>query len=143
MPELLNDRNYQRLYELARITHSLCVSGEWATEQQIDNCVYTCDRINKSGQSIKASLGINFSQWHRRFGKELPPTDRGPTYQEENRYFEQRARLVKQWVEQRNKEYGSDVKIGAILLDSERFEKKSGNEAWNEGMRAKLLTRFT
>lgn len=128
----------RRLYELARITHSLCVSGEGATEQHVDNCVYTCARVNKTGPVIKASLGVNFSPWHRRFGKKLPPTDRGPTYQEEIRYFEKRARMVKQWVEQSNKKYGSDVKIGAITLDSERFYVLKGNDRWNEGMREAL-----
>ncbi len=127
-----------RLYELARITHSLCVSGDWVKQEHIDKCVYICARVNKTGPSIETSLGINFSPWHRRFGKNLPPTDRGPTYWKEIRYFEERAQLVKQWIEQSNKKYGSDVKIGAITLDSERFKKKTGNEAWNKGMREAL-----
>jgi hypothetical protein len=137
-PELLNDRNNRRLYELARITHSLCVSGEWVTKQQIDNCVYTCARVNRTGPSIKASLGVNFSPWHRKFGKKLPPTDRGPTYREEIYYFEERMRSVRQWLEQSNKKYKSNVKIGAITLDSERFQKKAADKVWNEGMREAL-----
>ncbi len=136
--ELTNDRDNRRLYELARITHSLCVSGEWVTKQQVDNCVYTCARINKTGPAIKTLLGINFSPWHSRFDKKLPPTDRGPTYGEEIRYFEERSRLVKQWAEQSNKKYSSDVKIGAITLDSERFSEIKGNERWNEGIREAL-----
>ena len=136
--ELSNDRNNRRLYELARITHSLCVSGEWVTTQQVDNCVYICARVNKTRPAIKASLGVNFSPWHRKFGKNLPPTDRGPSYREEIRYFEERMRLVKQWVEQSNKKYGSEVKVGAITLDSERFNVLKGNERWNEGMREAL-----
>lgn len=136
--ELSNDRDNRRLYELARITHSLCVSGEWVTKQQVDNCVYICARVNKTGPVIKTSLGVNFSPWHRRFDKKLPPTDRGPTYVKEISYFEERARLVKQWAEQSNKKYRSDVKVGAITLDSERFSEKKGNELWNEGMREAL-----
>ncbi len=138
LPELCNDRNSRRLYELARITHSLCVAGEWATAEQIDNCVYICARVNKTQPTIRSSLGVNFSPWHRRFGKELPPTDRGPTYHQEIRYFEERARLVKQWVEQSNAKYASDVNIGAITLDSERFHRKSADNAWNEGIREAL-----
>jgi len=136
--ELLNSRNSRRLYELARITHSLCVSGEWVTKQQVDNCVYICARVNRTRPAIKASLGINFSPWHRKFDKKLPPTDRGPTYREEIRYFEERMRFVKGWVEQSNKKYGSDVKVGVITLDSERFYELKGNERWNEGMREAL-----
>jgi hypothetical protein len=137
-PELLNDRSNRRLYELARITHSLCVQGEWATKEQIDNCVYTCAGVNKNAPVIKSSLGISFSPWHRKFGKELPPTDRGPTYQEEIHYFEERARLVRHWVEQSNENYHSDVKISAILLDCERFHVLQNNEKWNEAIRENL-----
>jgi len=136
--ELVNDRNNRRLYELARITHSLCVLGELVTKQQVDNCVYICARVNKTGPVIKTSLGVNFSPWHRKFDKKLPPTDRGPTYREEIRYFEERMRFVKECVEQSNKKYGSDVKIGAIMLDSERFYVKSGDESWNEGIHEAL-----
>ncbi len=82
-PELSN----QRLYELARITHSLCVSGEWTKQEHIDKFVYICARVNKAKPAIKASLAINFSPWHRRFDKKLPPTDRGPTYWKEIDYF--------------------------------------------------------
>jgi len=138
LSELLNDRNNVRWYELARITHSLSVSGEWVTKQQIDNYVYTCARVNKTEPAIKASLAINFSPWHRRFDKKLPPTDRGPTYWKEIDYFEERAQLVKRWVEQSNKKYGSDVKISAILHDCERFHILEGNKRWNESIRENL-----
>jgi hypothetical protein len=135
---LLNDRNSRRLYELARITHSLGMKGEWATQQQIDNCVYTCARINKTKPVIETSLGITFSPWHRRFGKDLPPTDRGPTYYEEIRYFEIRARLVEQWVKQSNEKYKSNVQVSAVLLETERFNEKAGDSVWNEGIRDAL-----
>jgi len=137
-PKLLEDRNSRRLYELARITHSLSVSGKWVTKQQIDNCVYTCARVNKTGPAIKASLAINFSPWHRRFDKKLPPTDRGPTYWEEIHFFEERARLVSDWVAQSNENYHSDVKISAILLDCERFHTLEGDDRWNESIRENL-----
>ena len=136
--ELSKDRNSQRLYELARITHSLCVSGKWTTKEEIDNCVCTCAKVNKTNPAIQASLGINFSPWHRKFDPNLPPTDRGPTYWEEIDYFEERALLVKGWVEQSNKEYGSDVKISAILLDCERFHILEGDDLWNEAIRENL-----
>lgn len=135
-PELSN----QRLYELARITHSLCVSGEWVKQEHIDKFVYICARVNKTKPVIKASLAINFSPWHRRFDKKLPPTDRGPTYWKEIDYFEERALLVKMWVEQSNKKYGSDVKISAILLTCERFIISEGNNQWNEAIRKNLDT---
>jgi len=136
--ELLEDKQSRRLYELVRITHTFCVSGEWTNERQIDNAVYTCTRLNKTNPPIKASVGVNFSPWHRRFDKALPPTDRGPTYSEEIRYFEERAVFVKQALSRYNQVYGSDVAVGAVLLDCERFEAKAGDPAWNKGMREAL-----
>lgn len=134
-PREVNDR---RLYQLARITHSLSVSGDWSLQEVIDNRVYICAKVNKTRPSIKASLGVNFTPWHRKFDKKLPPTDRGPTYRQELSYFEKRARFVKQQVEQSNKKYKSDVKIGAITLDTERFHIRDGNEKWNEAIREAL-----
>ena len=128
----------QRLYELARITYSVCVSGDWDKQDYIDRCVYICARVNKTNPSIKVSLGVNFSPWHRRFDKNLPPTDRGATYWAEINFFEKRARSVRQWVDQSNKKYGSDVKFGAVTLDSESFYPKPNNEVWNEAIREAL-----
>lgn len=126
-----------QLYELARITHTMCIGG-WYTQEEVDRCVYMCARVNKTNPVIKASLGVNFSPWHTKFGKDLPPTDRGPTYWEELRYFEERAQLVKQWIEQSNKKYGSDVEVGAVTLDQERLIEKPGDNTWNEGIREAL-----
>ncbi|MFZ0034820.1 MAG: hypothetical protein WAK60_07525 [Sedimentisphaerales bacterium] len=137
-PKLLEDRNNQRLYELARIMHSLSLSGIWATKQQVDNCVYTCARLNRTEPSIRSSLAFNFSPWHSKFDKNLPPTDRGASYEEEIRFFEERAKLVSDWVAQSNENYHSDVKISAILLDCERFHVLPDNEKWNEAIRENL-----
>jgi hypothetical protein len=126
------------LYELARITHSLSIPGEWVTKEQIDKCVYICARVNKTNPAILSSIGINYSPWHRRFGKDLPPTDRGPTYKAELDYFAERINLIKKWVYLSNQKYGTDVRISAFLLDCERFYVKPGDEAWNEGIRGAL-----
>lgn len=126
------------LYELARITHSLSIPGEWVTKEQIDKCVYICARVNKTEPEIPCSIGVNFSPWHRKFGKELPPTDRGPTYYAEIDFFSERMRKIKRWIADTNKKYKADVKVGALLLDCERFHKKPENKVWNEGFRQAL-----
>lgn len=136
--KLLEDRNSCRLYELVRITHSFCVSGEWTNQKQIDNGVYTCTRLNKTEPAIKASIGANFSPWHRKFDKSLPPTDRGKTYWDEIRYFENRANLIKGWMAESNAKYGGNIQITAVMLDCERFGIKRGNKTWNEGIRQAL-----
>ena len=117
------------LYELARITHSLSIPGEWVTKEQIDKCVYICARVNKTEPKIPCSIGVNFSPWHRKFGKELPPTDRGPTYWEEIAFFAERMQTIKKWVEMKNAYYKSNVEVGTLLLDCERFSEKPGDEA--------------
>jgi len=127
-----------RLYQLARITHALCVSGDWATAQQIDNRVRICAQVNKTKPSIRCTLGVNFNPWHRKFGKNLPPTDRGPSYKAELDYFEKRARFVIRQVAESNKKYHSSVRIGAVTLDTERFHVRKGDDKWNEAIREAL-----
>jgi hypothetical protein len=136
--KLLEDPNSRQLYQLARITHSLCVAGEWVERQHVDTAVYICARVNKTNPAIPSSIGINFSPWHRRFGKNLPPTDRGPTYKAELDYFAERINLIKKWVNISNQKYGTDVRISALLLDSERFDVRPGDEKWNEAIREAL-----
>jgi len=135
---MINDRNSRRLYECARITHALTSWGQGLTQEQLDNCVYACARVNKTNPKIPASVAVCFKPWHRKFGKDLPPTDRGPTYYEEIRYFSQCLKRLKKWLAEANQKYGSKVKLGAILLDCERFSTKKYNRAWNEGIREAL-----
>jgi hypothetical protein len=133
--KLLEDSNSRQLYQLARITHSLCVAGEWVEQRQIDTAVYICARVNKTNPAIPSSIGINYSPWHRKFGKDLPPTDRGATYKAELDYFAERINLIKKWVNLSNQKYGTDVRISALLLDSERFYVRPGDEKWNDAIR--------
>jgi len=135
---LLDEGNSRLLYEYARITHALSVCGEAVTEEQIDKCVYNCARVNKTKPKIPCSIGINYSPWHRKFGKDLPPTNRGPTYYAEISHFKERLSKIKQWLTKANEKYKTDVQVTALLLDSERFHKKAGDNQWNEGMRGAL-----
>lgn len=135
---LMNERDSRLLYEYTRITHALTPPGEWVNQKQLDNCIYTCARINKTNPKIPASIGAGFSPWASRFGKNLPPTDRGPTYNAELQHFSQRLQLIKKWLAQSNKKYGSNVKLTAIVMDCERFSMRKGDDKWNEGMREAL-----
>jgi len=135
---ILDDPHSRRLYEYARITHALTFWGQSTSRKQFNNCVYTCARINKTRPEIPACLAACFNPWHRKFGKDLPPTNRGPSYYEEIQYFTERMKLIKEWLAEENQKYGSNVKLTAILLDCERFHVKRGDERWNEGMREAL-----
>jgi hypothetical protein len=138
-PEFLNDpNNNEKLYELARITHTICIKGEWVTEAQIDKCVYVCAKANMLKPSIPSSIGINYSPWHIKFGKDLPPTDRGATYFDEISFFVKRLNFIKSWVKAKNAYYKSNVEVGALLLDCERFHEKPNDVAWNKGMQEAL-----
>jgi len=138
LTDILDAPDNRILYELARITHSLNVVGEYVNKARINKCVYTCARVNKTKPKILCSIGINFSPWHRKFDKKLPPTDRGPTYQAEVDFFRERLKLIQKWVGEANKKYMTDVKVSALLLDCERFYYKPTNEKWNKGMQEAL-----
>jgi hypothetical protein len=135
-------KNYDErfFYQIARVTHSLCVKGEWATYDQIEKCVYACARVNKTNPKIPSTIGINYSPWHRKFKKDLPPTSRDISYYEEIEYFELRLKLIKEWINKSNKKYGTDVNVTAILLDSERFYRQQDDEKWNNAMQEALDT---
>lgn len=133
-----HDVSPRRLYELVRITHSISVKGQWVKSDHIDRCVYTCAKVNKTSPTIKASISVNFSPWHERLGKGLPPTYRGKSYYEEISFFEARCKLVKQWIKQSNKKYRSNVEVTALTLDCERFHERAGDKSWNDGMREAL-----
>ena len=128
------DISEQRLYELARITHSVCIAGQFVTIEHIDRCVYTCARVNKTSPSIKCSIGVNFAPWAMKFSKDHPPTYRGPTYYEEIAFFDTRCKLIKEWINQSNHKYNSDVKVTALTLDTERFHEKTNDEQWNNAI---------
>lgn len=132
-----SDVSDQRLYELARIMHSLSVFGPDVKKEHVDRYIYICARINKTKPAIDASFGILFGPWSK-FSKELSPIYRGSAYQQELTQFKQRAKQIKEWVAESNDKYGSNVKIGAIMLDCERFKIKEKDELWNEGMREAL-----
>jgi hypothetical protein len=148
-PKFLNDRESNDLYELARLTHSLCVAGEWVASSQIDNCVYTCDRVNKTNPEIPCSIGINYSPWHYKFMPELGLSKpipgnydftifKNPTYDAEIKQFVLQMTSIKQLISRSNQKYDTDVKISAILLDCERFSRRENDTQWNEGMREAL-----
>jgi hypothetical protein len=135
---LLDKRNSLRLYEYARITHALAFWGEWVKQQQVDNCVYTCEKINRTNPEIPASIAVFYNPWHRKFGKDLPPTNRGATYDEEIEFFAERLQLINGWLAACNNKYNGRVKLSAVLLDCERFKIKKDDTAWNKAMQEAL-----
>ena len=138
-------REPEVMYELARLTHGLSLFGEGAELQYIDKCVDTCDKVNETNPEIPSSIAIVFSPWHYKFRPDLGLMEPIPveynhtifnnrTYQEEIDYFVNGMTVFKQLVSQSNQTYGSDVKVGALLLDSERFHRRNYDPMWNEAI---------
>jgi hypothetical protein len=73
-----------------------------------------------------------------KFAKKYPATYRGAAYFEMIHNFEERIKLLRQWVEESNKKYKSKVKVGAITLEAELFTVRKNDESWNESMRQAL-----
>ncbi|RMF73419.1 MAG: hypothetical protein D6744_15640 [Planctomycetota bacterium] len=124
----------EMLYEYVRLTHAATLHGEGAQRAEIDAAVSICSRVNKTNPKIRASIGVLFSPWHRRFGKDLPATDRGATYAAELHLFRERCEFIRRRIAEVNRILASDVRVTAVLLDSERFHVRPGDAAWNAAL---------
>jgi hypothetical protein len=93
------------LYEYVRLTHAASLSGEWCKPKQIERCVSICKKVNATGPKIEASIAVNYSPWHRHFGKDLPPTDTGPTCTKELDSLKTRMQLIHDQLKTSNEEH--------------------------------------
>lgn len=125
------------LVEYCRITHAISISGEWSQTRDIERAVTLCKMVNTRSPKIPATIGVNFSVWHRRFGKDLPPTDTGPTHWGELAHLRRRLDWIRETLAGVNRKYQANVSVSALLLDSERFHTKTNDVTWNEAMTAK------
>lgn len=132
--ELLEGGGDPLLLEYVRLTHAASVSGEWCTVKHVTTAVRICKAANQLTTGTKATIAINYSPWHREFDKELPPTDQGPTYHAELARFRMRLEMIRQWISDANRDYGSSVTVSAILLDSERFVVRRDDKTWNQSI---------
>jgi len=125
------------LHEYVRLTHALSLSGEWGKGGELDRAVSICQRVNADKPKLPASIGINYSVWHRRFGKDLPPTDTGPTHQAELSHLKTRMEAMRMALAEANRKHDTDVTITAVLFDSERFHVRPDHSEWNQAITAK------
>jgi hypothetical protein len=125
------------LHEYARLTHAVSLSGEWGKPEQVDRAVTVCKRVNADKPKISASIGINYSVWHRRFGKDLPPTDTGPTHQAELDYLKTRMEAMRGALAEANRRQDANVAITAVLFDSEHFHIHADDSQWNQAITSK------
>src|SRR4030095_296666 len=120
------------LREYARVTGSVSVRGETVTAEQIDALVLACKQAHRGGALEGASIAVNYSPWHRRFGGDLPATDTGPTATAEVEMFRRRLWAVRDALGEANRRHETNVGVSAVILDSERFKISSSNRAINK-----------
>ncbi len=125
------------LYEYARVTHAVTLRGESCNESHVQTAVAICHRLNSHDPAIKASVGLMYSPWHRKFGKSLPPTDEGESTDAEIQQFATRMATIGRWVASANEKYSSKVELTAVLLDTERFSARAGDLEWNKAITKK------
>jgi hypothetical protein len=140
-PAWLAASNQPLALEYVRITRSLSLSGESVTGPQVNVAVAICAAASRRDPRMPATLAINYSPWHRRFGEGLPPTDTGRTAQDEVDTFRDRLAAIRGWVEDASRRQGVTADVSALLLDSERFHVRAADEPgaaeWNAAIRAK------
>jgi hypothetical protein len=132
--ETLSD---ELLYEYVRLTHAASLSGEWCKPEHIDRCVSICKKVNATEPKLQASIAVNYSPWHRRFGKDLPPTDTGPTHDKELDYLKTRMETIRDVLKTSNEKHDTRIVITAILFDSEHFHTRTDNPKWNRAITEK------
>ena len=140
-PIPLKDVSDELLYEYVRLTHSISLRGESCTVNDINRAVEICKKVNSNGSKTQASIAINYSVWHRLFGN-LPPTDFGPKHKAELDLLKKRMRFVQNSIASANRRHETNVKVGAILFDSERFVRRSNDKEWNAAITSKLNSAY-
>ena len=141
-PIPLKDVSDELLYEYVRLTHSVSLRGESCTAEDINRAVEICKKVNSNGFKTQASIAINYSVWHRRFGKDLPPTDFGQKHKAELDLLKKRMSFVQNSIALANRRHETNVKVGAILFDSERFVRRSNDKKWNAAITKKLNSAY-
>ena len=102
------------LLDYARITHSLSISGAWATQPGVHEVVAAChasDLLPPPGASTldtaaaavapRCSIAINYSPWSEDrspFPTTAPPTQQGRLEDAELQYFRERIGNISAWV---------------------------------------------
>ena len=181
------DNDY--LYEYARLTHSIGVSGKWATSDIIDKSVQICKRVNdnKSEYELECVICVNFSPFYEMWKYynsyyEYNPSLQNPSansvpllpqdnetifdisdgyniyngstlvaawrseyadyvgltvHEAEMSYFENKLITFKGYLDTYNATYGTNVRIGALFLDSEYFSTYNQDQDYIDGLKDK------
>ena len=142
-PTLLGDPDSPLLYHYVRLTRSVGLSSA-AKNWQIATAVDVCDQINALGDgAARATIAINHSPWHISYPASLPPTYTGPEADAEIAVYRTRLTAIRDQIAVQNALLDSDVTVGAILLNSERFYPKQPTEPGAAEYNVAILAKYT
>ena len=111
------------LVDYARVTGSLSIqinSGDWeqnATTVLVQACA-AATRMSSPPREV--TIGVNYSPWQHIYESKSDPRDESKEAAERTRLFTNAPRFLK-YVAEANRQLGSDVKVGLVMLDSETF----------------------
>ncbi len=147
--KFLEDPDNPYFYEYVRLSRGASLSARpRSAEMQLhaNSCVKVCKRVNLTGPRIPASIAINYSPYHAHVPIGASPLDRGEAYLKEIARLELSFDITKLHIDaaNANNANGSDIQVGAILLDSERYYFKDpseeGAEEWNDAINENYQT---
>lgn len=128
-------KNKKLLYEYARLSHSITIWGYWATQEQVLRVLKILTAVNQKQPHLPATLSLTFRPWSVRFPVDASPMHQGREEAIELEYLHERLTTIRNWLETYNTAHGTNIQLGAILLECERFFIKEANElgatAWN------------
>ena len=111
------------LVDYARVTGSLSIqikSGDWdqaATTLLVKACATAS---NMSNPVREVMIGVNYSPWQHIYASKSDPRNRSSEDAEYQRLSINSARFLG-YLAEANKQLGTNVKVGVVMLDSETF----------------------
>ena len=127
--------------EYIRIGHAASVCLKCVRPQDVATMVELCDDVNETGPDIPARIAFVYSPYHDFWPEDAPPTYDGAEVAEATAEFRNLLETARGALDDANAELGSDVFVGAIILDTELWyakdEEDVGYEEWNAALDAK------
>ena len=125
------------LYEYVRLTHAATLGGDWATEEDVKRAMEVCRKVNSNNPAKRASIGISFSPWHRKFGEDRSPTETGRIEKDELDYLFTRMAYLRRLIADENARQSHEVTISCLIFDTEVFDVNEDDDEHNDAITRK------
>ena len=122
--------------EYARITRAIGQSVQWASDSRRWAYSFGWDAVRLANERYPGTdcrVCLNYTPWFKKTNPAVPrdPTQFGQDIEREIVFLRGRLTRIKAWLAAYNQQHESNVRIGAILLDSESFGGKAGDDLHN------------